>query len=54
MPTLSVVIPVHNKWELTAACLRSLAEHTPGEMCIRDSTYFVSGSTPNHLIYNCL
>lgn len=29
MPTLSVVIPVHNKWELTAACLRSLAEHTP-------------------------
>lgn len=25
-PTVSVVIPVHNKWEYTAACLRSLVE----------------------------
>lgn len=25
----SVIIPVYNKWELTAGCLRSLKEHTP-------------------------
>lgn len=31
MPVLTIVIPVRDKWELTAACLRSLAEHTPGE-----------------------
>lgn len=31
MFALTIVIPVHNKWELTADCLRSLAEHTPGE-----------------------
>ncbi len=28
-PRFSVIIPVFNKWELTAACLRSLREHTP-------------------------
>ena len=28
-PTISVVIPVFNKWELTKACLESLAQHTP-------------------------
>ena len=28
-PVFSVIIPVFNKWELTAACLRSLREHTP-------------------------
>ena len=27
-PTFSVIIPVFNKWDLTAACLRSLREHT--------------------------
>jgi hypothetical protein len=29
--TLSIVIPVWNGWELTEACLRSLADHTPGD-----------------------
>ena len=29
-PVFSVIIPVFNKWELTAACLGSLREHTPG------------------------
>ena len=29
-PEISIVIPVYNNWEYTAACLRSLAE-TPGE-----------------------
>ena len=28
MTTFSVIIPVFNKWKLTSACLRSLAEHT--------------------------
>ena len=28
-PAFSVIIPVFNKWEMTAACLRSLREHTP-------------------------
>jgi hypothetical protein len=28
---LSIVIPVWNGWELTEPCLRSLAEHTPGD-----------------------
>ena len=28
-PTISIVIPVLNKWELTKACLESLAQHTP-------------------------
>ena len=28
-PVFSVIIPVFNKWEMTAACLRSLREHTP-------------------------
>ncbi len=28
-PVFSVIIPVFNKWELTAVCLRSLREHTP-------------------------
>ncbi len=28
-PAISVVIPVFNKWELTKACLESLAQHTP-------------------------
>ena len=28
-PVFSVIIPVFNKWELTAACLRSLRDHTP-------------------------
>ena len=27
-PLFSVIIPVFNKWELTANCLRSLREHT--------------------------
>lgn len=27
---LAVVIPVHDQWDLTRACLESLAEHTPG------------------------
>ena len=26
---ISIIIPVFNKWDLTAACLRSLREHTP-------------------------
>lgn len=30
-PRVSIVIPVFNKWELTEACLHSLAAHTPGE-----------------------
>ena len=30
-PVFSVIIPVFNNWELTAACLRSLREHTPGD-----------------------
>lgn len=29
MSKISVIIPVYNKWELTSACLRSLAEHSP-------------------------
>ncbi len=28
---VAVVIPVFNQWKLTADCLRSLREHTPGE-----------------------
>uniref|UniRef100_UPI0012EBC515 glycosyltransferase family 2 protein n=1 Tax=Desulfovibrio cuneatus TaxID=159728 RepID=UPI0012EBC515 len=28
-PTVSIIIPVMNKWELTKACLESLARHTP-------------------------
>jgi GT2 family glycosyltransferase len=28
MPKVSVIIPVLNLWEMTAACLRSLADHT--------------------------
>lgn len=28
MPELSIIIPVYNKWELTRACLHSLAEHS--------------------------
>jgi hypothetical protein len=28
---LSIVIPVWNSWDLTEPCLRSLAEHTPGD-----------------------
>jgi hypothetical protein len=28
---LSIVIPVWNGWDLTEPCLRSLAEHTPGD-----------------------
>ncbi len=28
---LSIVIPALNLWDLTARCLRSLAEHTPGD-----------------------
>ena len=28
---VSVVIPVWNLWEMTEACLRSLAEHSAGE-----------------------
>jgi len=38
-PTVSIVIPVHNKWEYTAACLRSLAEtpcQTPFEVIVVD------------------
>ncbi len=27
---LSVIIPVYNRWDLTAKCLQSLREHTPG------------------------
>ena len=30
-PRVSIVIPVWNLWEMTSACLRSLAEHTSGE-----------------------
>ncbi len=30
-PLFSVIIPVFNKWDLTANCLRSLREHTPGD-----------------------
>ncbi|MCH5276616.1 MAG: glycosyltransferase family 2 protein [Desulfovibrionaceae bacterium] len=33
MPDVSIIIPVHNKWELTRACLRSLAEHSRGTEC---------------------
>ncbi|WP_272698897.1 glycosyltransferase [Desulfovibrio sp. Fe33] len=29
--TLSIVIPAWNGWSLTESCLRSLAEHTPGD-----------------------
>ena len=29
-PAFSVIIPVFNKWDLTAECLRSLCEYTPG------------------------
>ena len=29
LPAISIVIPVLNKWELTKACLESLALHTP-------------------------
>lgn len=38
-PHVSIVIPVHNKFEYTAACLRSLAEHatqTPFEVIVVD------------------
>ncbi|EGJ51982.1 glycosyltransferase family 2 protein [Desulfocurvibacter africanus] len=28
----SVIIPVFNKWELTSACLESLAAHSPGDI----------------------
>ncbi|MDR2574361.1 MAG: glycosyltransferase family 2 protein [Desulfovibrio sp.] len=31
MPKVSVIIPAWNLWDMTASCLRSLAEHTPGE-----------------------
>ena len=31
LPKVSVIIPVWNLWDMTASCLRSLAEHTPGE-----------------------
>jgi GT2 family glycosyltransferase len=27
-PLVSIVVPVFNQWEMTAACLRSIAEHT--------------------------
>ncbi|MDR2744466.1 MAG: glycosyltransferase family 2 protein [Desulfovibrio sp.] len=30
MPKISVIIPVWNLWDMTAACLRSLAEHGDG------------------------
>ncbi|MDR2055472.1 MAG: glycosyltransferase family 2 protein [Desulfovibrio sp.] len=30
MPRVSVIIPVWNLWDMTAACLRSLAEHSAG------------------------
>ncbi|MDR3358677.1 MAG: glycosyltransferase family 2 protein [Desulfovibrio sp.] len=30
MPKVSVIIPVRNLWDMTAACLRSLAEHSDG------------------------
>ena len=30
-PRVSVIIPAWNLWELTAACLRSLAAHSQGE-----------------------
>ncbi len=39
-PLFSVIIPVFNKWELTAACLRSLHEHTrdlPYEVIVVDN-----------------
>jgi GT2 family glycosyltransferase len=38
-PEVSIVIPVYNKWEYTAACLRSLAEtpcRTPFEVIVVD------------------
>lgn len=38
-PIFSVIIPVFNRWELTEACLRSLAEHTtvPFEVIVVDN-----------------
>src|SRR5690606_26297479 len=38
-PQVSIIIPVHNKFAYTAACLRSLAEHadaTPFEVIVVD------------------
>ncbi|MBI3985568.1 MAG: glycosyltransferase, partial [Lentisphaerae bacterium] len=29
-PEVSVIVPVHNKWEFTQDCLRSLLAHSPG------------------------
>jgi GT2 family glycosyltransferase len=49
-PMVSIVIPVHNKWEYTAACLRSLAETTaeaPFEVIVVDDAS--SDDTPKHL-----
>ncbi|MDR1777452.1 MAG: glycosyltransferase family 2 protein [Desulfovibrio sp.] len=34
MPKVSVIIPVWNLWNMTAACLRSLAEHNAGAACL--------------------
>ena len=28
---VSIIIPVWNLWDMTSACLQSLAEHTAGE-----------------------
>ena len=38
-PIFSVIIPVYNRWELTEACLRSLAQHTrmPFEILVVDN-----------------
>jgi len=49
-PLVSIVIPVHNKWEYTAACLRSLAEtecRASFEVIVVDDQS--SDETPNRL-----
>ena len=49
-PTTSIIIPVYNKYEYTAACLHSIAEHTPAgdwEVIVVDDCS--SDDTPDYL-----
>jgi O-antigen biosynthesis protein len=49
-PSASIIIPVYNKYEYTAACLHSIAEHTPAgdwEVIVVDDCS--SDQTPDYL-----